>query len=110
MNSAVTYRFVGPGGFELEFRIDLSSFSEPEPTFAFRTDDEHTPTPAPGLQVIGKTNIDHDEYYLLKVQSPPAQKQVSFQFPADGEYTVVIYLIKPNAKPKMIFEECFTCK
>ena len=110
MKSAVNYRFVGPGSFELEFRIDVSFFSDPEPTFAFRTDDGHIPTPAPGLQVIGKTIIDGEEFHLLKVQPPPTEGRVSFQFPADGEYQVAIYLICPNAKPKMIFEECFVCK
>jgi hypothetical protein len=45
---------------------------QPEPTFALRKNDDHTPTPAQGLQVIGKTNIDSEWYCLLKVQSLPA--------------------------------------
>lgn len=54
--------------------------------------------------------IDHDELHLLKVLSRTAEGHVYFQFPADGEYRVEIYLIRPNTKPKLIFEECFVCK
>ncbi len=110
MKSAVAYDFVGPGHFDLEFRIDLSFFPGEEPTFAFRTDDGHVPDPAPGLQCIGNTIIDGEDFFLLKVLSPPAEGHVSFQFPADGEYRVEIFLIRENAKPKLIFAECFVCK
>jgi hypothetical protein len=110
MQSAVTHDFAGPRYFDLEVRIDLSFFSEEEPTFAFRTDDGHIPIPGPGLQIVGKSMIDHDEFHLLKVLSRPAEGHVSFQFPAAGEYRVEIYVIRPNTKPKLIFEECFACK
>jgi hypothetical protein len=110
MNSAVTYDFVGPGSFNLEVRIELSFFDEEEPTFAFRTSDDHAPTPAPGLAVTGTTLIDEEEYHVLKVQSPRVGEHATFQFFAGGEYTLRIYLINANTKPKLIFEECFTCK
>jgi hypothetical protein len=109
MSSAVTYDFFGPGSFDLEFRIDLSFVDEEDPTFAFRTSDDHTPIPAPGLAVTGTTIIDAEEFHLLKVQSPRVGRHVSFQFFAGGEYTVSIYLMR-STKPKLIFEECFTCK
>jgi len=110
MSSAVNYDFVGPGSFNLEFRIDLNFFDEKEPTFAFRTCDDHTPTPGPGLAVTGTTIIDEEECHLLNVQSACVERYVSFQFFAGGEYTVKIYLVGSCAKPKLIFEECFTCK
>jgi len=113
-DDAIDWRFTGRGSSDVEFRIDLSYFSEAAPVFAFVTPDGHQPELGPGLTFDGrrmiKGNCGAMDCHILKVLHPHSGGDVSFRFYAGGEYVVEIYYIKPFGVPTLIFVDDFICK